>query len=208
MAEHSVGRVCSYWGGRSRFLRPGWVSRRRSCLGERVARASSLLACEGQSPWPDLDRVPAVPTQRLPRRPGEGREAHIGRALGRVAPSMLLCSLSEAICFFLGEPGQPLPTRYWEFLEAGSLLSLCTHLSRCQALRFTPGPLPPPGALTPMPAVRTFALTSGFAVLLDFLLQMSAFVALLSLDSRRQEVGEVERPRDPHLGWGWGGFTL
>ena len=40
-----------------------------------------------------------------------------------------------------------------------------------------------------MPAVRTFALTSGFAVLLDFLLQMSAFVALLSLDSRRQEVG-------------------
>ncbi|XP_061053540.1 NPC1-like intracellular cholesterol transporter 1 isoform X2 [Eubalaena glacialis] len=87
--------------------------------------------------------------QRLPRRPGEGREAHIGRALGRVAPSMLLCSLSEAICFFLG-------------------------------------------ALTPMPAVRTFALTSGFAVLLDFLLQMSAFVALLSLDSRRQEASRLD----------------
>ncbi|XP_057588201.1 NPC1-like intracellular cholesterol transporter 1 isoform X2 [Hippopotamus amphibius kiboko] len=87
--------------------------------------------------------------QRLPRMPGEGREAHIGRALGRVAPSMLLCSLSEAICFFLG-------------------------------------------ALTPMPAVRTFALTSGFAVLLDFLLQMSAFVALLSLDSRRQEASRLD----------------
>uniref|UniRef100_A0A8C9BWG2 NPC1 like intracellular cholesterol transporter 1 n=1 Tax=Phocoena sinus TaxID=42100 RepID=A0A8C9BWG2_PHOSS len=87
--------------------------------------------------------------QRLPRRPGEGREAHIGRALGRVAPSMLLCSLSEAICFFLG-------------------------------------------ALTPMPAVRTFALTSGFALLLDFLLQMSAFVALLSLDSRRQEASRLD----------------
>ncbi|XP_006051366.1 NPC1-like intracellular cholesterol transporter 1 [Bubalus bubalis] len=87
--------------------------------------------------------------QRLPRRPGEEREAHIGRALGRVAPSMLLCSLSEAICFFLG-------------------------------------------ALTPMPAVRTFALTSGFAVLLDFLLQMSAFVALLSLDSRRQEASRMD----------------
>lgn len=40
-----------------------------------------------------------------------------------------------------------------------------------------------------MPAVRTFALTSGLAILLDFLLQMSAFVALFSLDSRRQEVG-------------------
>lgn len=45
--------------------------------------------------------------QRLQRRPGEQREAHIGRALGRVAPSMLLCSLSEAVCFFLGEPGPP-----------------------------------------------------------------------------------------------------
>uniref|UniRef100_A0A8C3YD10 NPC1 like intracellular cholesterol transporter 1 n=1 Tax=Catagonus wagneri TaxID=51154 RepID=A0A8C3YD10_9CETA len=87
--------------------------------------------------------------QRLPRNPGEQREAHIGRALGRVAPSMLLCSLSEAICFFFG-------------------------------------------ALTPMPAVRTFALTSGFAVLLDFLLQMSAFVALLSLDSRRQEASRLD----------------
>ncbi|XP_040820763.1 NPC1-like intracellular cholesterol transporter 1 isoform X2 [Ochotona curzoniae] len=87
--------------------------------------------------------------QRLPRRPGEQREAHIGRALGRVAPSMLLCSLSEAICFFLG-------------------------------------------ALTPMPAVRTFALTSGLAILLDFLLQMTAFVALLSLDSRRQEASRPD----------------
>ncbi|XP_017514095.1 NPC1-like intracellular cholesterol transporter 1 isoform X2 [Manis javanica] len=87
--------------------------------------------------------------QRLPRRPGEQREAHIGRALGRVAPSMLLCSLSEATCFFLG-------------------------------------------ALTPMPAVRTFALTSGCALILDFLLQMSAFVALLSLDSRRQEASRLD----------------
>ncbi|XP_012665446.1 Niemann-Pick C1-like protein 1 isoform X1 [Otolemur garnettii] len=87
--------------------------------------------------------------QRLPRKPGEEREVHIGRALGRVAPSMLLCSLSEAICFFLG-------------------------------------------ALTPMPAVRTFALTSGLAVILDFLLQMSAFVALLSLDSKRQEASRLD----------------
>ncbi|XP_008590518.1 PREDICTED: Niemann-Pick C1-like protein 1 [Galeopterus variegatus] len=87
--------------------------------------------------------------QRMPRRPGEQREAHIGRALSRVAPSMLLCSLSEAICFFLG-------------------------------------------ALTPMPAVRTFALTSGLAVILNFLLQMSAFVALLSLDSKRQEASQQD----------------
>ncbi|XP_013375950.1 PREDICTED: Niemann-Pick C1-like protein 1 isoform X2 [Chinchilla lanigera] len=82
--------------------------------------------------------------QRMPRMPGEGREAHIGRALGSVGPSMLLCSLSETICFFLG-------------------------------------------ALSPMPAVRTFALTSGLAIFLDFLLQITAFVALVSLDSKRQE---------------------
>lgn len=82
------------------------------------ACGSPQLASEGQSPWSDLDPVPAVLTQRLPRRPGEEREAHIGRALGRVAPSMLLCSLSEAICFFLGEPEQPLPTRHWEFMKA------------------------------------------------------------------------------------------
>uniref|UniRef100_A0A8D2IHB5 NPC1 like intracellular cholesterol transporter 1 n=1 Tax=Urocitellus parryii TaxID=9999 RepID=A0A8D2IHB5_UROPR len=87
--------------------------------------------------------------QRLPRMPGEQREAHIGRALGSVAPSMLLCSLSEAICFFLG-------------------------------------------ALTHMPAVQTFALTSGLAIILDFLLQMTAFVALLSLDSKRQEASKPD----------------
>lgn len=40
--------------------------------------------------------------QRDVRRPGEKREEQIGRVLGNVAPSMLLCSLSESICFFLG----------------------------------------------------------------------------------------------------------
>ncbi|XP_043836924.1 NPC1-like intracellular cholesterol transporter 1 [Dromiciops gliroides] len=87
--------------------------------------------------------------QRLPRLPGEQREEHIGRVLGSVAPSMLLCSLSEAICFFLG-------------------------------------------ALTQMPAVRTFALTAGLAIILDFLLQMSAFVALLSLDTKREEASRMD----------------
>uniref|UniRef100_A0A6I8PF59 NPC1 like intracellular cholesterol transporter 1 n=1 Tax=Ornithorhynchus anatinus TaxID=9258 RepID=A0A6I8PF59_ORNAN len=87
--------------------------------------------------------------QRIPRHPGERREEHIGRVLGSVAPSMLLCSLSETICFFLG-------------------------------------------AMTRMPAVRTFALTAGLAVIFDFLLQMTAFVALLSLDARRQEASRLD----------------
>lgn len=41
--------------------------------------------------------------QRDVRRPGERREEQIGRVLGNVAPSMLLCSLSESVCFFLGK---------------------------------------------------------------------------------------------------------
>ncbi|OPJ86935.1 Niemann-Pick C1-like protein 1 [Patagioenas fasciata monilis] len=44
------------------------------------------------------------------------------------------------------------------------------------------------GALSSMPAVRTFALTAALAIAFDFLLQMSGFVALLALDARRQEV--------------------
>uniref|UniRef100_A0A8C0H1E5 NPC1 like intracellular cholesterol transporter 1 n=1 Tax=Chelonoidis abingdonii TaxID=106734 RepID=A0A8C0H1E5_CHEAB len=95
--------------------------------------------------------------QRSVREPGERREQHIGRVLGTVAPSMLLCSFSEATCFFLG-------------------------------------------SLTRMPAVRTFALNAALAVLFDFLLQMSMFVALVSLDARRQE---VRGARWGEQGWGY-----
>jgi len=45
-----------------------------------------------------------------------------------------------------------------------------------------------PGALSNMPAVRTFSLFAGLAVFIDFLLQISCFVSLLGLDARRQEV--------------------
>uniref|UniRef100_A0A672MMM3 NPC1 like intracellular cholesterol transporter 1 n=1 Tax=Sinocyclocheilus grahami TaxID=75366 RepID=A0A672MMM3_SINGR len=87
--------------------------------------------------------------QRDMRRPGEKREEQIGRVLGNVAPSMLLCSLSESVCFFLG-------------------------------------------ALSTMPAVRSFALYAALAVLMDFILQMTAFVALLSLDAQRQDANRCE----------------
>ncbi|XP_054628697.1 NPC1-like intracellular cholesterol transporter 1 [Dunckerocampus dactyliophorus] len=87
--------------------------------------------------------------QRDVRRPGEKREQQIGRVLGNVAPSMLLCSLSESVCFFLG-------------------------------------------ALSTMPAVKSFALYAALAVLMDFVLQMTAFVALLSLDARRQDNNRCE----------------
>ncbi|VDP85090.1 unnamed protein product [Echinostoma caproni] len=44
------------------------------------------------------------------------------------------------------------------------------------------------GSLTSMPAVRAFALYAGVAILFNFLLQIFAFVALLTLDARRRAV--------------------
>lgn len=43
-----------------------------------------------------------------------------------------------------------------------------------------------------MPAVKTFALYAALAVVMDFVLQMTAFVALLSLDARRQDSNRCE----------------
>ena len=44
------------------------------------------------------------------------------------------------------------------------------------------------GALTDMPAVRVFSLYAALAVLFDFLLQITVFIALMTLDAKRQEV--------------------
>lgn len=82
--------------------------------------------------------------QREGRRKDETHAQHVGRTLGRVGPSMLLTSVSEAACFLIG-------------------------------------------ALSDMPAVKTFALYATVALLLDFLLQITCFVSLLALDARRYE---------------------
>ena len=42
-----------------------------------------------------------------------------------------------------------------------------------------------------MPAVRVFSQYASLAVFIDFLLQISAFVALLALDAKRQKVRVV-----------------
>ncbi|XP_055920558.1 NPC intracellular cholesterol transporter 1 isoform X2 [Eupeodes corollae] len=81
--------------------------------------------------------------QRDPRKPTETHEEHIGRILGRVGPSMLLTSVSESCCFFLG-------------------------------------------GLSDMPAVKAFALYAGMALFIDFLLQITCFISLLTLDTKRQ----------------------
>lgn len=61
-----------------------------------------------------------------------------------------------------------------------------------------------------MPAVKSFALYAALAVFMDFILQMTAFVALLSLDARRQDANRCEiaccvtvetpRPSEPNQG--------
>ncbi|XP_065174717.1 NPC intracellular cholesterol transporter 1-like [Sycon ciliatum] len=43
------------------------------------------------------------------------------------------------------------------------------------------------GALSDIPAVRSFSLYAGLAVLFNYFLQMTAFIAFLSLDARRQD---------------------
>ena len=82
--------------------------------------------------------------QREPRQPSETHAEHVGRVVGEVGPSMLLSSVAESTCFFLG-------------------------------------------ALTDMPAVRAFALYAGMALLIDFFMQITCFIALISLDTARQE---------------------
>lgn len=67
------------------------------------------------------------------------------------------------------------------------------------------------GALSTMPAVKSFALYAAVAILLDFALQMTAFVALLSLDCRRQDSNRCEllccikvsrqHPKEPNEGF-------
>lgn len=62
-----------------------------------------------------------------------------------------------------------------------------------------------------MPAVKSFALNAALAVLMDFALQITAFVALLSLDARRQDNNRCEllccvsvstqRPNKPNEGF-------
>ncbi|XP_068736144.1 NPC intracellular cholesterol transporter 1-like isoform X1 [Montipora capricornis] len=48
------------------------------------------------------------------------------------------------------------------------------------------------GAMSTMPAVRVFSLYAAVAVIFDFLLQITAFVAILSLDTKRQENNRLD----------------
>ena len=47
-------------------------------------------------------------------------------------------------------------------------------------------------AMTPMPGVRAFSLYASLAIGLNFLLQSTCFVALLSLDARRERAKRLD----------------
>ena len=48
------------------------------------------------------------------------------------------------------------------------------------------------GALSEMPAIRAFSLYAGVALVINFVLQLTCFVALLTLDIRRQEANRFD----------------
>ncbi|KAL4425014.1 hypothetical protein ABPG77_002899, partial [Micractinium sp. CCAP 211/92] len=78
----------------------------------------------------------------------------------------------------------PLPHRVGLALAAvGPSITLAAS---CEVVAFALG------GLTDMPALRNFSICAALAVLLDFLLQVTAFVALLTLDARRIEQGRYD----------------
>ena len=87
---------------------------------------------------------------RIPHKSKDNIERNIGRAMGQVGPSILLCTCSEICCFAIGY-------------------------------------------MSDMPAVNTFAIYAALAVFLDFVLQITAFVAIMCLDQKRYQVSGERR---------------
>uniref|UniRef100_A0A6G1S848 Niemann-Pick C1 protein n=1 Tax=Aceria tosichella TaxID=561515 RepID=A0A6G1S848_9ACAR len=84
-------------------------------------------------------------------------------------PNQVDCTVEERISNVVGE-------------VAPSLLLASLSESACFLI----------GTLTPMPAVRIFAMTASLALILDFILQMTVFISLLTLDTKRQLAGRYD----------------
>ena len=74
-------------------------------------------------------------------------------------------------------PGEDVPTQISRIVGRVGPAMLLTSLS--ESITFFLG------ALTPMPAVRLFSLYAGMSVFIDFILQMTIFVSLITLDRQR-----------------------
>lgn len=84
---------------------------------------------------------------RIPHKSKDTIEKNIGKAMGQVGPSILLCTCSEICCFAIG-------------------------------------------SISDMPAVNTFAIYAAVAVFMDFVFQITAFVAIMCLDQKRYQVSD------------------
>lgn len=95
----------------------------------------------------------------------------IVQALQRSANNadLVPCTLEERISIVIGDVGP-------------SLLLASLSESACFLI----------GTLTPMPAVRVFAMTASLALLVDFILQLTVFIGLLTIDTKRQSSGRYD----------------
>lgn len=82
---------------------------------------------------------------RIPNKSHDTIEKNIGLAMGKVGPSILLCTCSEIFCFAIGY-------------------------------------------MSDMPAVNSFAIYAAVAILMDFIFQITAFVAIMCIDQKRYQV--------------------
>lgn len=76
--------------------------------------------------------------------------------------------------------GESIPDYIGRILSSVGPSILLTSISECLCFLI--------GTLSSMPAVNTFALYASVAILINFLLQITAFISLLALDVRRSEV--------------------
>jgi len=74
-------------------------------------------------------------------------------------------------------PDEDVPTQISRIVGRVGPAMLLTSLSESIAFFL--------GALTPMPAVRLFSLYAGMSVIIDFILQMTIFVSLITMDHQR-----------------------
>ncbi|XP_074112433.1 NPC intracellular cholesterol transporter 1 homolog 1b-like [Cotesia typhae] len=80
--------------------------------------------------------------------------------------------------------GESIPDYIGRILSSVGPSILLTSISECLCFLI--------GTLSSMPAVNTFALYASVAILINFLLQITAFISLLALDVRRSENHRAE----------------
>lgn len=109
----------------------------------------------------------------------------VSDALAEVGPSILLTAITQISCFAIGT---------WMFkllLYTNSPIGMPIHvLKHFWFYYFATNTST--GTWTDMPAVHTFALYATAAIIFNFLLQITAFIAFMTIDLTRQEVSKAK----------------